>query len=66
MKKLFSAELRRDRNSELLEAVGLFCLTGRFFSQELMLGSAEVPAALMPDHGLAWVLTGLMQDQNHA
>jgi len=66
MKRLFSAELWRDRNSELLEAVGPFCLTGHFFSQELMLGSAEIWASFIPDQGRAWMLTGLMQDQNQA
>ena len=31
-----------------------------------MLGSTEIPAALIPDKGLAWMLTGLMQDQIQA
>jgi hypothetical protein len=31
-----------------------------------MLGSAEIPAALIPDQVLAWILTGLMQDQKQA
>ena len=31
-----------------------------------MLGCACIPAALIPDQGLVWMLTGLMQDQNQA
>jgi hypothetical protein len=30
------------------------------------LGSAEIPAALIPDQDLLWRLTGFMQDQNQA
>ena len=31
-----------------------------------MLGCARISAALIPDQGLAWMLTGLMQDQIQA
>ena len=31
-----------------------------------MLGSAEIPAALMPDHGLARILTALMRGKIQA
>jgi hypothetical protein len=63
---VFSAEPQRDRNSAVLEAFGPSSLTGRFFSQELMLGCAWIPVALMPDQGLAWILSGLLQDQKQA